>query len=1082
MPKYYIVLFFSLLLSSELSSQCELSIFPLTMQCEINEFAEKYGQCDTLIGNLRIEYNFNIDEEELIVDLSPLKFIKYITGNIAITGIDGIENLDGFESLIHVSRFSVSNCKNLLNFDKVEDLQYLESIFIQNNSSLERVPELHFDSLDFAVFSQLPITDFQFLNGVEKINVLDVFNNGIITSCEGLNDELELGAVFLRNNPLLSECAIEAICEKIGGDFGLLVLNNGVGCSSIEELAEQCYPDSLICLQSCLNLNGQDEVNELWGIEPECLKNVEKIVIENKSGSKKVTDLSALMRFKSLDILRLDKLDSLVTLDGVQNLESIGQLDIFRCNSLVTLDEFKSDLEIGRKIVLVENLALNSLGSFMTSNQIPLVDIRSCPQLTQGEYNKLGKAKGLIFNSIVLENSDFINLNPNLETLQLFNVEGNLDLNLENTIGISDLRIEFQHSPISLRNVVFADSVTNIFILQNEIPIWSIVKYPIHINQIVVINNAFQSFDFESNIISIDRLSFENNYGIMEIDFLDDLEYINNFILISNYDLVKVGSTSNLTDNLVDFALIHNPLLEDIEGFDNEITSGNIVIEDNPVLNDCTIGILCNTLSSRAGSVDIVANGEDCDYDNVIINCDTQNPLKSIIIRNQSDIDELELLYPSMDSIFGSLSFIFDSGIDENTIDLSFFKQLKYIEDEFIVTGSKSSYFDFSKFDNCFYGGLDIFKVDALRLPIYHGGSSLSKLSIINSDIEEGLIAFQGLEETGLIRISSFLDIKNNGFFDVKKVGTIELTDIDIANSAFENLASVDNLRLNDLGIDNISMFSDTYLEKGLDIDFCYDLLSIDLDQFTYSYNNFQLIIESNSNLVSISGLNVDRSYRKFSVTIKDNASLNSINILETAEKVSTIRIYRNEILNLITFPSLEKGGFIILEENPSLESINLNSLKDLTRIEIEDNMSLATIKDINNTADIELIQLVNNPNLIECNVDLICHNYNLNNILEINDNTGACTVDELLNQCTNNVSNEELLNFDVYPNPSQSKIRSDIFNDLREVTLIDMFGIEKEIRVESGTVNLDGLSPGLYIISAMKNDLQYTSKVIFRQ
>jgi len=77
---------------------------------------------------------------------------------------------------------------------------------------------------------------------------MGVIYNESLTSLDGL-DNINPGTIYnlqIHNNPLLSECAVESICDYLLSPAGTVEIHdNTVGCNSLEEVEEACETISI---------------------------------------------------------------------------------------------------------------------------------------------------------------------------------------------------------------------------------------------------------------------------------------------------------------------------------------------------------------------------------------------------------------------------------------------------------------------------------------------------------------------------------------------------------------------------------------------------------------------------------------------------------------------------------------------------------------------------------------------------------------------------------------------------------------------------------------------------------------------
>lgn len=186
----------------QVRQSCEnLNCFPdglsISSEEDLTDFQTFYPECTTIGGSLSIDGND-------ITDLSFLNSLKTIDGDLIITNTT-LENLLGLDSLIALHG-------NLIIGDNTEG----------GNAILKSLEG---------------ISNLIYLEGELKIE-----NNDILHSIEHLDIDLDdKNDLSIRNNPALSVCDNNQICEYLEGSIGYVrIENNAMGCNSIEEVRESC--------------------------------------------------------------------------------------------------------------------------------------------------------------------------------------------------------------------------------------------------------------------------------------------------------------------------------------------------------------------------------------------------------------------------------------------------------------------------------------------------------------------------------------------------------------------------------------------------------------------------------------------------------------------------------------------------------------------------------------------------------------------------------------------------------------------------------------------------------------------------
>ncbi|WP_299683311.1 T9SS type A sorting domain-containing protein [uncultured Dokdonia sp.] len=261
---------------------CSSSDVVLTSQVEVDAFGENALGCDLIEGVLIIS-------GDDIVDLTPLSSIQ-IVGGLEISNNPLLENLNGLNLFSIGSTlpdtlmdFIIENNASLQNIDALSQVfEILSDNFkISNNPLLNTVVSLNGAVIDANIIEISNNDLITSLNGLEEGNVLQeliVDNNDALVDIFALsNYETPSQLIQITNNFNLSNCVNPFLCTNTSNSI-LIINNNAPDCNSIEEVEEQCilgveeeliennirlYPNPTI---SILNIELLSEV-ELQAIE-----------------------------------------------------------------------------------------------------------------------------------------------------------------------------------------------------------------------------------------------------------------------------------------------------------------------------------------------------------------------------------------------------------------------------------------------------------------------------------------------------------------------------------------------------------------------------------------------------------------------------------------------------------------------------------------------------------------------------------------------------------------------------------------------------------------------------------------------
>lgn len=192
--------------------------------------------------------DIEISDNDSLSSLSGLENINSVIGSVfivncpTINDINALENIDSIGSSLSLFETSLTDClglsslayvggdvwiewnDELIDFSGLENLNVIGDLLrISNNNNLTSLTGL--DNLD-SINGQLYITGNEMLADISGLDNLNT---------ESIDD------LSIRWNPLLSECAINSICNYLSSPNGEIEIeSNNTGCNSQEEVEEAC--------------------------------------------------------------------------------------------------------------------------------------------------------------------------------------------------------------------------------------------------------------------------------------------------------------------------------------------------------------------------------------------------------------------------------------------------------------------------------------------------------------------------------------------------------------------------------------------------------------------------------------------------------------------------------------------------------------------------------------------------------------------------------------------------------------------------------------------------------------------------
>ncbi len=230
----------------EIIEDCEVlgQIFTFYSQEEVDNFPSLCVGCSTIIGSIYIEGQdiTNLDSLSQITSVSGDVTIGYVIGNPLLLTLGGLDNLLEIGGYL-----SIENNPSLLGFEGI-----IESSNAMNLSSLSDIGG------DFLIAQNASLEN---LMGLESLSSIDgdliIEDNISLTSLTGIEnlDYQSIDNLYVQDNPVLSTCHIQTICNYISNPNGLtLINNNDEGCNSSDEVYSICsvgiddinYEDNLL--------------------------------------------------------------------------------------------------------------------------------------------------------------------------------------------------------------------------------------------------------------------------------------------------------------------------------------------------------------------------------------------------------------------------------------------------------------------------------------------------------------------------------------------------------------------------------------------------------------------------------------------------------------------------------------------------------------------------------------------------------------------------------------------------------------------------------------------------------------------
>jgi hypothetical protein len=168
-------------------------------------FNERLTSLEGLRGLTKIFTNMSIGSNPALISLNGLHNVSRVRGSVSIASNDKLVDLNGLRRLKEINWWS----------------------YIGNNKSLKN------------------------LKGLERLETaqggLEITGNNALTSISELAQLQTTSQMIIKNNPLLSDCAIKIVCIRAA--FGdITISGNAAGCTSNYEVrtSNNCMPQTLV--------------------------------------------------------------------------------------------------------------------------------------------------------------------------------------------------------------------------------------------------------------------------------------------------------------------------------------------------------------------------------------------------------------------------------------------------------------------------------------------------------------------------------------------------------------------------------------------------------------------------------------------------------------------------------------------------------------------------------------------------------------------------------------------------------------------------------------------------------------------
>lgn len=244
MTKIYILIITLLIAGNIMSQSCLPDGIHLTSQSEVDNFKANNLNCTEIEGSVEIDGSD-------ITNLDSLHLITQIGGYFDIYSAPNLSDINGLSSLTTVGsgRLGIHGTA-LTDLNGLGNLASVPGLRIEENpllSSLEGLNSLNTVAEGLYIIGNPSLNDLGGLEGLTSVGqggTLVIEENENLASLDGIDNiifntlyEIE---IWIRDNPLLSECETESICNLLDNSGIIHVSGNMEGCNTIDEVRAAC--------------------------------------------------------------------------------------------------------------------------------------------------------------------------------------------------------------------------------------------------------------------------------------------------------------------------------------------------------------------------------------------------------------------------------------------------------------------------------------------------------------------------------------------------------------------------------------------------------------------------------------------------------------------------------------------------------------------------------------------------------------------------------------------------------------------------------------------------------------------------
>lgn len=313
-----------------------------------------------------------IYQNESLNDLTGLSALELIGGDLTLTGnsllgdCQGLENLSGIGGDLNLQFNPLMT--NLDGFNSLSEVS--GNLSIIGNTTLNDL---------------MGLINLSSIGGDLKIGEIygGTTGNPSLTSLDGLNniDASSIQGLYILNNPLLSSCEVQSICNYLLEPGGIVEIQyNATGCNDFTEVEVTC--SAISCLPDGIVFNSQSQIDNFPLDYPNCFEIMGDVQISGEN----ISNLSGLNVLDGFWGNLVIENTILAEINGLENVVFIGGDFVISDNDLMSTLQGLSGLNaIDGELLITNNQNLLSLEGLdnIIEGSIELLTITNNPLLDE---------------------------------------------------------------------------------------------------------------------------------------------------------------------------------------------------------------------------------------------------------------------------------------------------------------------------------------------------------------------------------------------------------------------------------------------------------------------------------------------------------------------------------------------------------------------------------------------------------------------------------------------------------------------------------------------------------------------------